>query len=86
MSSTFFTDFYLPVAKFISVIFLLYQVMLMLSAAYKINERLVGNVNKDTSKCSAIILVAFTLAVTGGYMAWIITSFMRFKCSKAVWW
>ena len=58
----------------------------MLSAAYKINERLVGNVNKDTSKCSAIILVALTLAVTAGYMAWIITSFMRFKCSKVVWW
>lgn len=84
MPDAFFNSFFLPVAKYVSVIFLIYQVLLMLSAAYKINERLVGNVNKDTSSCSSIILIGVTLCVTAGYLAWLITNFMDFKCTRAI--
>lgn len=84
MPNNFFDNFYLPVAMYISAIFLIYQVLLMLSAAYKINDRLVKNVEKDSGKCSSIILIFLTLCVTAGYLAWMITSFMAFKCSLAV--
>lgn len=84
--AAFFDDFYLPVTKYLSVIFLFYQVLLMLAAAYKINERLVSNVNHDSSKCSAAILIAVTACVFAGDAAWIITSFMNFTCPRAVAW
>ena len=84
--SSFFNDFYLPVAKILSAVFLLYQVLLMLSAAYKVNERLVKNAENDNSKCSAAILIAVTLAVFAGDLAWLITTFANYTCAKAVVW
>lgn len=60
--------------------------MLMLGAAYKINETLVTNVNNDTTKCSAAILIILTLCVFAGDAAWLITSFMQFTCSRAIAW
>jgi len=84
MPNSFFDNFFLPVAMYISVIFLIYQVLLMLAAAYKINDRLVTNVSKDTGKCSSIILIFLTLCVTAGYISWMVTSFIDFTCTRAV--
>jgi len=82
--TSFFEDFYLPVAKWVSAVFLLYQVILMLNATYKVNERLVGNYVNDPSKCSCVILLFVTLGVVAGDVIWIITSFAAFKCPAAV--
>lgn len=85
MPDAFFQNFFLPVAMYVSVAFLIYQVLLMLSAAYIINERLVTNVNKDAdSKCSSIILIFMTLCVTAGYIAWMVTNFLDFTCTRAI--
>lgn len=84
MPNSFFDNFYLPVAKYVSAIFLIYQVLLMLAAAYKINERLVTNVNHDDSNCSKIILICVTLVITAGYFAWLVTNFMDFQCTRAI--
>ena len=86
MPASFFDKFYLPVAQVLSAVFLLYQVLLMLAAAYKVNERLVRNMENDPSKCSAAILVAVTLCVFAGALAWMITSFAKFTCAKAIVW
>jgi len=82
--TAFFEDFYLPMAKWVSAIFLLYQVILMLNATYKVNERLVSNYVNDPSKCSCVILLFVTLGVVAGDVIWIITSFAAFKCPAAV--
>ena len=84
MPNSFFDNFFLPMAMYISVIFLIYQVLLMLAAAYKINDRLVTNANKDSGKCSSIILIFMTLCITAGYIAWMVTSFIDFTCTRAV--
>lgn len=47
----------------------------MLIVAYKMNERLVENVNNDDSACSSTILVMAFLIVTGGNIFWIVMQF-----------
>jgi len=84
--TSFFDSFYLPAAKYLSAVFLLYQVLLMLAAAYKVNERLVTNVENDRTKCSAAILIVITACVFAGDAAWLITSFSNFTCAKAIVW
>jgi len=44
---SFFNRFYLKVAVVVSVLFLIYQALLMLIVSYKINETLVNNYNND---------------------------------------
>lgn len=46
ISADFFTGFFLTSATWISAIFLLFQALLMLEVAYKINNTVVGNYNK----------------------------------------
>src|SRR4051794_33228595 len=52
-----YTDF----ARFVSIIFLIYQAVLMLVVAYKINETLVGNYERDQGGCSGVILIGLTI-------------------------
>jgi len=84
--TAFFDDFYLPAAKYLSAVFLLYQVLLMLNAAYKVNDNLVNNMVNDQSKCSSAILIAVTLSLFAADIAWTITSFSAFTCSAAIAW
>jgi len=61
--------------------FLIYQALLMLIVAYKINDTLVGNYEVDPGSCSGIILVVFTICITGGNLFWIIHQYITFKKS-----
>lgn len=72
---SFFNKFYLKVAVVISVVFLIYQALLMLVVSYKINETLVNNYNEDETKCSAIILMSTTVAITLSNLLWIILQY-----------
>lgn len=82
----FFTDFYMQMAKYVSAIFLLYQVIMMLAAAYIVNERLVKNVDNDETACSKVIIIAFTLVIFAGDITFIVTNFMNFNCGRAIAW
>jgi hypothetical protein len=44
----------------------------MLVVAYKINETLVENYNKDDTNCSAIILMIVTISIVGGIVTWVV--------------
>lgn len=85
-SNDFIMGGFLKLTKWISMIFLLYQALLMLIVAYKINDALVSNANNDEGQCSSIILVAFTLVLTcfNGY--WIVKQYIEFgSCSYCNW-
>jgi hypothetical protein len=53
---------YASFARYVSVIFLFYQALLMLIVAYKINNKLVGNYDEEDrgAKCNAMILIGIT--------------------------
>ena len=53
----FYTDYYIPVAKYTSVIFFVYLSLVMIIFAYRYNDLLVRNYEKDESDCNAIILL-----------------------------
>jgi hypothetical protein len=72
---SFFNNFYLKVAVVISVVFLIYQALLMLVVSFKINETLVNNYNEDESKCSGIILMTTTVVITLSNLLWIVLQF-----------
>lgn len=80
IDSSFFTTF-ANIAKYVSVVFLVYQALLMLVVSYKINGTLVSNYEKDEGKCSAIILMLVTLCVTAGNGFWIVLQYTQFKCA-----
>lgn len=44
----------------------------MLVVSYKINETLVNNYNNDDTKCSGIILMSVTIAITSSNILWIV--------------
>lgn len=54
----------------------------MLIVAYKINEILVKNYEKDQSKCSATILIGALLTSLVGCFTFIIYSYKEFNCAK----
>ena len=53
----------------------------MLVVAYKINEQLVSNVEKDESCCSQAILMGAFLIITGFNIWWIVEQFQKFSCA-----
>ena len=58
---------YASFARYVSIIFLFYQAILILIVAYKVNSRLVSNFDNDEregSSCSAIILIGVTAVIT----------------------
>lgn len=52
----------------------------MLISSYKINEQLVGNVERDESCCSSAILIGFLVLVTSCNAFWIVKQYMVFTC------
>ena len=52
---------YSEISRIISVFFLIYQALLMLVVAYKINELLVSNAENDEGRTSTIILIVVTV-------------------------
>lgn len=75
----FFNNYYLRFAEIISVVFLIYQALLMLVVSYKINETLVNNYNNDETKCSAIILMSTTISITFSNLFWIVLQYKDFN-------
>ena len=67
---------YMDFARYVSVLFLLVQAMLMLVVAYKINERLINNYEQEAPEnglgCSGIIVIVLTLLFTAGNISWIV--------------
>jgi hypothetical protein len=45
--------------------------MLMLVVAYKINDSLVGNYEREQGGCSAVLLIIFTAIITIGNIVWL---------------
>lgn len=80
ISNDFFKG-YLEFAKVVSVIFLIYQALLMLLVSYKINDTLVGNYNKDPTSCSKWILLLVSLIFLGLTVYGVVIQFMTFGCS-----
>ena len=76
---------YMTVCSYLGTVFLIYQALLMLVTAYKINDNLVANYEVDTGSCSAIILAGVTLVLTGLNITWIILQFITFsECAGSV--
>jgi hypothetical protein len=73
-----FMVMYLNLAKWLSALYVLYQGLLILIVAYKINEQLVRNYENDETCCSQAILLGFTLIITAGNITWIVLQFQEF--------
>jgi hypothetical protein len=81
MDNGFFIRGYLSFSKYVSTVFLIYQAMLMLMVAYKVNEVLVGNYEKDQTNCSGFILLAVTTISIVGNLVWIVKQYKAFGCA-----
>lgn len=72
---------YMEAARVISVIFLMYQALLILLLAYSLNDVLVSNVEKEGGNafsCSGIILIVIFVLVTGGNITWLVFQYIKF--------
>jgi len=72
---------YMEFARIISVLFLLYQAMLILVVAYKLNDTLVTNVDKEGGSafsCSGIILIVIFITVTAGNITLLVFEYKEF--------
>ena len=58
-------------ARYVSIVFLIYQALLMLVVAYKINEVLVRNYEEAGDSCSGAILVGMTISLTVLSAVWL---------------
>ena len=72
-------------ARFVSVIFLMFQALLILVLAYTLNDTLVTNVEKEEAQgknpflsCSGIILIVIFLCITTGDITWLVYEFKEF--------
>lgn len=80
IDSSVFTGF-ANIAKYVSVVFLVYQALLMLVVSYKINGTLVANYQKDEGNCSGIILMFVTIIILAGNAFWVVLQYTQFKCA-----
>lgn len=80
----FFVIGYLNVTSWIGTIFLIYQALLMLIVAYKINEQMVQNAMNDSTNCSSVILVILTALLTGANIYWAVQQYRQFKCGYSI--
>ena len=58
-------------ARYVSAAFLIYQALLMLVVAYKINEVLVSNYEDHQDSCSGAILFGMTIVLTTISVIWL---------------
>jgi hypothetical protein len=71
---------YMEFARYVSVIYLSYQAMLMLIVAYVINNGLVTAASKyEGGGLPGILLVALFFIFTGGNITWLIFQFIEFS-------
>jgi len=54
------------------VLFLIYQTIMILAVAYKINDSLVAVYNDGEVKSVGVLLMILTLGVYGGTITWIV--------------
>ena len=74
-------DGYLEFARIVSIIFLMYQALLILVMAYSLNELLVSNVEKEGGSafsCSGIILIIIFVLSAGGNITWLVFQYIEF--------
>ena len=72
---------YMAFARIVSIIFLMYQALLVLLVAYSLNDLLVSNVEKEgggACTCSGIILIVIFLLITAGNITWLIFQYIEF--------
>jgi hypothetical protein len=62
---------YLEMSRYVSIMFLMYQALLMLVVAYKVNETLVGNYERNGDSCSQVIIIGTTVFFTGISVVWL---------------
>jgi hypothetical protein len=60
-----FIEGYMQMARVVSLLFLIYQAILMLIVAMVINSALV-------TKCGVGVLLALTIIITGGNITWMV--------------
>jgi len=71
---------YMEFSRYVSVIYLSYQGMLMLIVAYVINNSLVTAAGKTEGfGFSAFLLVAFFVLFTGGNITWLVYQYINFS-------
>ena len=58
-------------ARYVSAAFLIYQALLMLVVAYKINEVLVTNYEESGDSCSGAILLGMTISLSAISLVWL---------------
>jgi len=66
-------------SRVISVIFLIYQTIMILAVAYKVNDSLVAVYNDGEVKSVGILLWILTLGVYGGTITWIVYQYIYFS-------
>lgn len=72
---------YLAFSRVVSILFLIYQELLILLVAYELNDLLVNNVNKENGNicsCSGIILLSLFVLTTAGNITWLVFQFIEF--------
>lgn len=72
---------YMEFARIISVLFLMYQALLILVVAYSLNDVLVKNVEDSGGSaltCSGIILIIIFVVVTGCDITWLVFEFKEY--------
>ena len=75
----FYQDYYIPIAKYTSVAFLIYISLVTIIFAYRYNDLLVKNYEKDESDCSSIILLgnlSFFLLIDIGFIIYYTQNFL----------
>ena len=66
---------YMEFARVVSVLFLMYQALLILLLAYSLNDLLISNVDKEGGSaftCSGIILILIFSITTIGNIVWLV--------------
>ena len=72
---------YMSFARIVSIVFLMYQALLMLLVAYSLNDVLISNVEKEGGSactCSGIVLIIIFLCVTTGNITWLVYQYIDF--------
>jgi hypothetical protein len=80
---------YMDFSRYVSILFLILQAMLMLIVAYKINSGLIANYENEAPAnglgCSGAIIVLITLVFTAGNITWVVYQYIwNQHCASSV--
>mmetsp|Transcript_33984 Transcript_33984/g.33132 ORF Transcript_33984/g.33132 Transcript_33984/m.33132 type:complete len:84 (+) Transcript_33984:425-676(+) len=76
--NSFFKGF-MNFALYTSLIFLIYQALLMLIVAYKLNDVLIGKYNETHAPGLAAVVIALTVIISGGNVTLIVYEYIWFS-------